>query len=43
MHKACGAYVGDREQHERVCTAPPWQPRPFEPVVHDFLSDGTVT
>jgi hypothetical protein len=23
VHRACGAFIYDRRQHEKVCTAPP--------------------
>jgi hypothetical protein len=42
-HKACGAFIADIAQHEKVCTAPPWEP----PTVNygetrDFMADGSV-
>lgn len=42
VHKACGALIADREQHERVCTAPPWAPMPPERTIQDFHADGTI-
>lgn len=44
VHKACGAFVADRERHEKVCTAPPWEPAPVNiGEIHDFNSDGSST
>lgn len=43
-HKACGAFVADAEQHDRVCTAPPWEPIPDDiGRITDYDSDGSIT
>jgi hypothetical protein len=43
VHKACGAFVADRDQHEKVCTAPPWAPAPPVRTIHDWYSGGRRT
>jgi hypothetical protein len=42
VHKACGAFVADRERHALVCTAPDWEPTPSVATIHDYLNDGTT-